>query len=126
MLIWLVLGLVIFMLAYVRLAPSDAARWHTSIKDAKDKTFKAGAMRVVDCDLAALDRVARASGATVLAGSVNEGHITYINRSRVIGFPDYTTVQAIDGKIAIFGRLRFGASDLGVNAKRIEGWLAQL
>ena len=126
MLIWLILACVAAMVAYIQFAPSDPTRWHARIENAKDMDFQAGAMRLVDGDIANLDRIIRDSGAKVLAGSVEEGLITYISRSRIIRFPDYTTVQAINGKLAIYGRLRFGKSDLSVNRKRIERWIAQL
>ncbi|MGH1577062.1 DUF1499 domain-containing protein [Planktotalea sp.] len=126
MLFWIILALVIAGVAYVQLAPSDATRWHARIKRAENFDFKAGAVRVVDAELTALDKIIRASGTKVLAGSVEEGLVTYITRTRFIRFPDYTTVQQLDGKLAIYGRLRFGRSDLGVNKRRIEGWLAQL
>ena len=49
---------------------------------------------------------------------------------RVFGFPDYITVNTIDaGKgatLAIWGRPRFGAFDLGTNRKRIVRWLKRL
>ncbi len=81
--------------------------------------------------LAALDRVARATPRTaVVAGSVAEGRITYVTRSALWAFPDYTTVAAVpvaDGASPVLlGRARFGRSDLGVNRARIEAWLAAL
>ena len=126
MLGWIVLGVVVLLLLYIRFAPSDPKRWHKDIKGEADKNFKGGALRCVECDLHKLDQIIRDSGARVLAGSVEEGHITYISRTRLIGFPDYTTVQLRGDIIGIYGRLRFGRSDLAVNRARIEGWLAQL
>jgi uncharacterized protein (DUF1499 family) len=81
--------------------------------------------------LAAVDRVAMAEPRTVrLAGSPDEGRITYVSRSRVFGFPDYTTVSAIadEGgtRLVIHARLRFGQSDMGANAARVGRWLAAL
>ena len=74
-----------------------------------------------------LDRIIRDTPRTVvLAGTPEEGMITYITRSRLWGFPDYTTVEARPGMIVIHGRLRFGSSDVGVNRARIDGWLATL
>ena len=68
--------------------------------------------------------------ADVLAGSVDEGHITYVQRSAVLGFPDYITVKTVETEkgagLIIWSRSRFGYSDLGVNKKRIDGWLASL
>lgn len=114
-------------LGYIRLAPSDAARWHVLPGDISDQTLEGGAMRRLTGDLAALDAIIRATPRTaVLAGSVAEGMITYVTRSRVFGFPDYTTVRQTGDALEIYGRLRFGASDLGVNAARIDGWLEAL
>jgi hypothetical protein len=114
-------------LAYVRLAPSDAARWHRMPAEISDRDLAGGAMRRAEGDLAALDRVIRDTPRTrVLAGSVDEGMVTYVTRSRVFGFPDYTTVRQAGDTLEIYGRLRFGKSDMGVNAARIDGWLARL
>lgn len=124
--IWIVLGVAVIGFAYVQLAPSDPARWHTDVSASSDKDFSGGAVRIVDVDLAALDAVIRKSGAKVLSGSVEAGHISYITRTRFAGFPDYVTVQKVDGAVRILSRLRFGKSDLGVNKRRVEGWLAQL
>lgn len=92
--------------------------------------MEGGALRVVQAGpdgLARLDKVARATARTrVLAGSVEEGMVTYITRSAVIGFPDYTTVRQEGDTLTLFARLRFGRSDFGVNAKRADAWLAAI
>ncbi|MGX0975405.1 hypothetical protein ACSSVY_001107 [Roseovarius sp. MBR-51] len=127
----LILGLVLVgivaVLAFVRLAPSDPARWHQMRDSVTNRDLDGGAMREVTGDLAALDAVIRATPRTeVLAGDVAQGMITYVTRSRVFGFPDYTTVRQTGERLEIYGRLRFGKSDLGVNAARIDGWLQRL
>ncbi|SEP57341.1 DUF1499 domain-containing protein [Thalassovita taeanensis] len=122
----IVLALVGLMI-WIRVAPSDAARWHQPVDGDADRDFDGGVVRVVPGDLAALDRIIRATPRTrVLTGSVAEGRVTYVTRSVVWGFPDYTTVEARNGDLAIFARLRFGRSDLGVNGKRVAGWLQAL
>jgi hypothetical protein len=135
--------LVLLAMAAVRLAPSDPATWHVDPAAAEP-----GPGRFVvkpeggDTDgplldmppreaLAALDRIARATPRTeVLAGSVEEGRITYLTRSAVWGFPDYTSVAAVPAeggaRLAIYARLRFGQSDMGVNARRVQNWLDAL
>lgn len=145
-LVWLVAIVAVLVAAgaaYVRLAPSDPADWHV---DPSGATPGPGRFVVRpeagDTDgplldmppqeaLAALDRVARDTPRTqVLAGSPGEGRITYLTRSRLWGFPDYTTVEAVpaDGgsRLVIFARLRFGESDMGVNETRVRRWLSQL
>ncbi|MEM7423145.1 MAG: DUF1499 domain-containing protein, partial [Pseudomonadota bacterium] len=78
-----------------------------------------------------LDAVAGQSSATsVLAGSLDDLWITYVQRTAVAGFPDYISVKAVetDGGAAliIWSRSRFGHSDFGVNRKRVQAWLAQI
>ena len=123
-----VIGLIAFAIsAYVRLAPTDPERWHTMPAAVTNRDTYGGAMRVVGAGqdgLARLDRIIQATPRTyVLAGSVEAGMITYVTRSRVFGFPDYTTVRQAGPQLELFGRLRFGRSDLGVNAARLDGWL---
>ncbi len=127
---------------YVRLAPSDPARWHVTPAPAArtDCTVEAGTGDArATCLrpqspaqlLAQLDEIATATPHTTrLAGSPDTGRITWITRSRLWGFPDYTTAEATaDGtgsRLTLHARLRFGSSDLGVNASRLRDWLARL
>lgn len=128
--LWAVLVVAVAAMAYVRLAPSDMARWHRMPEVSGDKSFKSGVIRVVPAGaegLARLDAIIRATPRTRdLAGSVGEGMVTYVSRSRVMGFPDYTTVRQVGDRLEIYARSRFGRSDLGVNGARVEGWLGRL
>ncbi len=130
MLILGVVGLVIALGAYIRLAPSDPVDWHVAPQAETNQDLQGGVLRVVETGpegLARLDAIARnAPRTTVLAGSVGEGRITYITRTKIIGFPDYTTVQQDGDVLRIHGRLRFGRKDFGVNKARVDGWLAQM
>ena len=127
-------GLVAFA-AYVRLAPSDPARWHVMPEAAgpagEVQSGEGWASLRLAGDgadlLARLDAVAMATPRTTrLAGSVAEGRITWVTRSALWGFPDYTTAEAGSDGVAVMARLRFGGSDLGVNAARLRDWLARL
>ncbi len=130
MFLWFLLVVLGLGAAYVRLAPSDSARWHVVREITADRDLEGGVLRRVETGadgLARLDKVARAWPRTrILAGSVDEGMITYVTRSAVLGFPDYTTVRQVDGWLEVNARLRFGRSDFGVNRARIEAWLAQI
>lgn len=131
-------GLVVAVVAlglYVRLAPSDPARWHTDPAEGttgeNSHVARATLAGPPDAALAAFDAVAMAEPRTTrLAGSVGEGRITYVSRSRLWGFPDYTTVAAAAGEngttLVLHARARFGRSDLGVNAARVGRWLDAL
>lgn len=130
---WSLLTVVIVLIAasaWARLAPSDPKYWHVFPHKPRDIDEAGGALRLVEAkegDLERLDRIIRAEPrTTVLAGAVADGMVTYITRSAVFGFPDYTTVRQDGAELAIYGRLRMGYSDLGVNAARIDRWLALL
>ncbi len=141
--------------AYVRLAPSDPQVWHQPapaalagpaakmIAEASPADLVVartdGASATVTLPgksgaqaLAAVDAVAMATARTTrLAGAPETGRITWITRSALWGFPDYTTAEvAIDSDagstIILNARLRFGGSDLGVNAARLRDWLGKL
>ncbi|MGM0742979.1 MAG: DUF1499 domain-containing protein [Pseudomonadota bacterium] len=115
---------------YVRLAPSDPAHWHQMPDIVSDGDFSQGAARVVmagEDGLSRLDRIIRDTARSeVLAGTVGEGMITYVSRSRIFGFPDYTTVRQRGARLELYARQRFGLSDLGVNAARLDRWLEAL
>lgn len=112
------------LLAFVRLAPTDLTRWHQPIAETNSQNMVGGAIRVIEADEAAFARVIDAARALprtqVVAGSVDEGRVTYVTRSKWIGFPDYTTIEYSDGVLKLHARLRFGRSDFGVNRERLE------
>lgn len=123
--IGIVIVLVIALGAYVRLAPLDAARWHVPVAGAAAGANSAVA--ALGVDPAALDAVIRATPRTrVLAGSLEEGRITYVTRSALWGFPDFTTLEVGPDGVSLWSRARDGQSDMGVNAARIEAWRAQM
>jgi Protein of unknown function (DUF1499) len=81
--------------------------------------------------LQAFDRVATGAPRTErIAGSPEEGWVTYVQRSRVFGFPDYVSVRAVEmpgaSALVVWSRSRFGHGDFGVNQARVEDWLARL
>ncbi len=116
--------------AYVRLAPSDPAKWNQPVTASQDKDFGNGAVRVLPASDGLLERLDAAMmdlpRTEVLAGSVADGRITYVTRTANVGFPDYTTIEQTDGQVRMLARSRFGSSDMGVNAKRLKGLLATL
>ena len=86
--------------------------------------------------LARFDAIARAQPRTrLLAGDPDSLMITYVQRSRVFGFPDYLTAKAVavesgtgegGAGLIIWSRARYGRGDFGVNRARVEAWLALL
>ncbi len=142
-----IVALVLALMGYVRLAPVDVAQWHINLQTTRPPGLPtvpavAGADPVLAvaggayadlatadpaATLARLDATALATPRTRrIAGSVAEGHVTWETRSALWGFPDYTTAQITPSGLLLYARLRFGSSDLGVNAARLRQWLAQL
>lgn len=135
---------------FMRTIGDDAAIWHVDpavvertgrpndYLAAPDAATKAEPDRVLTLrsqpagDLLFLfDSVVRPSPrVSVLAGSVQDGHITYVQRSMALGFPDYITVKTIerDGEagLIVWSRSRYGYSDMGVNKSRVDTWLNQI
>ena len=120
--------------AYVRLAPLNAARWHvdpTTVADPATPNF-ARADRVVPIPpamaLARIEAIARSEGARELARSGDV--VTYVQRSWLMGYPDYInlriTPEGGGARVVALSRSRFGYGDSGVNAARLSRWMAAL
>lgn len=132
---------------YIRTVPSDPAVWHADplegVRTGRPNDFLVLPPGAAAADLTSpvyevnaatlaqrFDAVALgAPRVTRLAGGPEELWTTYIQRSALIGWPDYISVRAVslgDGRsaLAIWSRSRFGYSDLGVNRARVETWLA--
>lgn len=123
---------------YVRLAPSGP-EWHVDPEaegvtgpgrwlvadggDAPAPRLDAAPAEV----LAAFDAVALGEGAERLAWEPEAGRATYVDRSMVMGFPDYVSVKVSPegegSRLAAYSRLRFGQNDMGVNRDRLEAWI---
>jgi uncharacterized protein (DUF1499 family) len=140
----LVLALMAGGMAWIRLAPTDAARWNTdptppiALQEGEVVAEENGARAVLrlagaapEEALARLDAIALGTPHTRrLAGSPGDGRITWITRSAVFGFPDYTTASAradgADTLLALYARQRFGKADFGVNPARLRDWQSRL
>ena len=146
-LILLLVIAVVALSAYVRLAPDDAAVWHVAVattdaassgpcadkvtvvpKGARATCLLPGTPAVV---LNKLEASALTSARTIrLAGKPQDGRITWVARSFLMGYPDYVTAEAIQTpegtRLDIFSRQRYGDGDMGVNAARLKDWLNQL
>lgn len=116
--------------AYVRLAPQHIARWHVAVPERV--SGEGGAVRAIlsaepYAVLARLIEVAAVAPRTsLLAGSVAQGRVTWVARSRLWGFPDYITAEVTPKGVRIWARLRFGRRDFGVNDARLADWIARL
>ena len=130
--------------AWVRLAPVDPLRWNVDV-NADTPALCADGIETAEASaraaclspeapsalLARLDAAALATPRTRrIAGTPDQGRITWETRSLIFGYPDYTTAQAIPAtggtRLDILARSRFGAGDWGVNAARLATWLKSL
>jgi uncharacterized protein (DUF1499 family) len=89
-------------------------------------SFAASMDQVRDAWLEILRSEARISGIRQL-----DGQIEAIQRTSLVGFPDWITAQPVDlgngrASICIFSRSKYGIRDFGVNEKRVRAWLALL
>ncbi len=135
-------GLLLGVVLWVRLAPSDLAVWHIDPASNPPRGPRNSYLLAPGGDgeplrlalppaeaAARLDAVALATPRTTrLAGQGT--FTTYITRSALFGFPDYTSVliRPVEGgsELFIFARSRFGDGDLGVNRARVADWIARL
>lgn len=121
--------------AWVRLSPVDAARWHVPLEMPEEgpgdwpaqnghrAVFAApvGVPEAWDLIEALLSDVPRTG---VLAGSAEDGRLTFVTRTAFWGFPDFTTVEVVpaDGGslVRVHARQGIGSYDWGVNRLRVE------
>jgi uncharacterized protein (DUF1499 family) len=132
-------------IAYIRLAPIKSGIWHIDPAEFDASTVKnayllgANSMKPapkfpVSAKVLAeiFHQMALAQhNVNHIAGDPENGWMTYVQRSRVIGFPDFITVR-IDplaenrSSLTILSRSRFGQNDLGVNKARVMRFLKRL
>ncbi|MEX2520514.1 MAG: DUF1499 domain-containing protein [Paracoccaceae bacterium] len=130
---------------WVRLAPDDVARWHrdpAAITGAgKSNAFlvKPGGegadiaspvyAETPEALLARFRAVALAAPRTSVLSDAY-GFLTLIQRSRLMGFPDYISARAVAAEggaaLHIHSRARYGSDDFGVNRVRVLAWLGEL
>ena len=133
------LGFIAFVIFALRFIPADGEPYH---EEPSEPETQRSEVRLIgreapryDVDaatvLAAFKKVANRNwNVGIVAGSIEEGMITFVARSTVFGFRDYITVKATDeaggSKLSIYARPRFNVYDWGVNQKRLDRWLAKL
>ena len=144
MLKWIVVALLLLAacaVLYIRLAPETPSDWHVDPsriepRDSPNNYLLAGRDAVFVPlppfeALVKLDRIAQDEPRTgMIAGRFEDGHVTYVQRSAILAFPDYVSVRArpVEGgaRLSLYSRSRFGYSDLGANKARVERWLGKL
>ena len=135
--------IIIIVLCYIRFAKPNASNWHVDpelvaqndlrnsfLNNSKSSNFFYYAVPIKDLYLK-LYEIAEADKCQRVFGNIDEGIITFVCRSRFLGFPDYISISFKEhetGKssLSVFSRSRFGVYDFGKNKKRMKKWLQQL
>lgn len=148
MLIWLVVALAaafVLFAAYVRLAGDDPETWHVDPETVSESgaqndfivtpTGEGGdiASPVFAMPRAALmarfREIALAAPRTTILGE-RDGYATFIQRSRLMAYPDYISVKAIEveggSALYVYARARYGQRDFDVNRARVLAWLDKI
>jgi len=135
---WILFGLIVVALAvsaFARLGAIAQDQWHVALDFDDTQTLAGGYKTVVvvkgpvaDVQSRFIEIATQTPRTTILAQT--EDLVSFVTRSVVFGFPDITTAsfEAVeDGvKVRIFGRLKIGKSDVGVNKARVQSWVKQL
>jgi uncharacterized protein (DUF1499 family) len=125
---------------WFRMAPMPAEAWHVEPADVTPPTspnhdLRVGARAPVfdappEVIAVRLDAVATAERADIIGGDPMSGHVTYVARSALMGFPDAISVRLVPvpggTRVEMFSRSRFGYSDMGVNAARLDRWIVAI
>jgi uncharacterized protein (DUF1499 family) len=112
---------------WLRMTPEDAPVDHERKQEEVAPRYEVPVERLA----ATFDEVAMGEERVQrLAGSVDQGWVTYQQRSAVFGFPDYVSVRFLEvgpgaSTLAVYSRARYGRGDGGVNAHRVHRWVEQ-
>jgi hypothetical protein len=119
---------------WVRLAPTDATRWHRDPATAQDPSTPNFARldRLTSLSpaqaAAAIAAQAESEGAVRLAG--DDLYSTWIARTRIMRYPDFVSIritpEGAGTRVVSFSRSRFGYGDGGVNRARLSRWIGRL
>ncbi|NND42939.1 MAG: DUF1499 domain-containing protein [Silicimonas sp.] len=136
------LALAAAIVLWIRYSPIDRDAWHVDPADAGD--LGRSGVKLIGLDaprfaadpetvLETIHEIALSEPRTrLLDGDIDEGMLTFVARSRTIGFADFITVKAVSEgrktKLSVASRPRAGAKayDWGVNAKRIDRWMQEM
>ena len=139
-----ILALLLGAMAYVRFAPVDIDHWHVN-PDAEGRAsgprdYKLSAasdangpaintsMSVEQSIEAASDWFLSQPKSKQIAGIAYTGFVTFELRTKLVDYPDYYSVKVAETEegsaISVYGRARFGRSDLGVNKARLNAFKA--
>ncbi|MEM8592267.1 MAG: DUF1499 domain-containing protein [Pseudomonadota bacterium] len=113
-------------MAYVRFTPvtAESGPGRPNLEAVGDHAMRGGHYAVRSSDEVPLDKLIAVIEATPRTIKLGDG--IYVTRSLIWGFPDITHVWSENENTHVSSHLVYGSSDLGVNRKRMEKWLAEL
>ena len=135
--------IIIIVLCYIRFSKPNESNWHVDpelvsqndlrnsfLNNSKRSNFFYYAVPVKELYLK-LHEISEADKCQRVFGNIDEGLITFVCRSRFLGFPDYVSISLKEhetrkSSLSVFSRSRFGVYDFGKNKKRMKKWLRQL
>lgn len=147
-----VLGLAAYLVYTVRTASHDPAVWHVDPLEVPQSptpnAFRVALPDFTQQPIALIAPIYASDAATLaiafdsfvigqprverVAGTAQEGWLTYVQRTPQLQFPDYISVRFYDlgdtekSTVAIYSRSRYGYGDQGVNEARVRAWLTSL
>ena len=130
--IYFPLALVAFIPLWIRFSPNPPDKWHIdpSLKQVKNGRSYQKAFENVALDADSVFSVTPALNderAKLIAGSADQGFVTYLLRTKRMGFPDFLSAKLENGVLFVYSRSRFGnASDWGRNKRRVIAWKNKL
>ncbi len=134
-----IIFLVVVLYLFLRFWPEDKDRWHVDPADTTDPRrsgvrligpnaprFPGDAATVLGV---VADIVQKSPRTRKIDGSLDEGMITFVVRSRTMGFRDYVTFKAVTegdmSKLAVYARPGMNVYDWGTNAALLDTWLLE-
>ena len=84
-----------------------------------------------DVFLSIQDAVVHEPGLEQVDADAGQGTLRFVQRSRLLGFPDTINVKVVPTKeggtaVLLYSRSQIGRSDMGVNRARIERWIRMI
>ncbi|MEJ6398136.1 DUF1499 domain-containing protein [Yoonia sp. 208BN28-4] len=135
--LYAIVAIAVALMLYIRFVPANAEKWTSpdvALMPSGDTDGERSfiAVRRVESDdmLDRLTSVALATPRTQLLSDGSGQWTTFVTRTRIMGYPDYTSARVYDlggqPHLQIYARARFGKLDMGVNKARVQDWLTRL
>ncbi|GKY87857.1 DUF1499 domain-containing protein [Sinisalibacter aestuarii] len=125
------LGLIVLLQAWIRLAPLPRARLTARPGPMEPGVHPmTGGVKIVrplaELPPGALDRLAAIAAATPRTMKLGDDPLAFVTRSKLWGFPDIALIWSDGEHLHLHSHLVFGKGDMGVNAARAARWFEAL